>query len=726
MSILSIYYFNSSKALQDATNCTNQNEMIFFYDGELLNSAPSNCINVPISTFFDYFLKTTYPQISQLNFDKIEFSDEIKSQITQSITETIQNIKNQKIEIINNVLQLEINEQRLNIIVYALLKQLYENLDDDGTIKIIIKLLEATNYLKEHSHNFTYAIDELALNLSLLLQNRDTNMQTIQIAYIISILQKEQSFQEIELGYLNSIAKYRNFAEVFSFFYYIEHIFPRDNFTEYINKFAKVLFTDDFYDLETLEQKERVYKFFYCNNILYSFAEDFKEMYKIMYPIFLKAIEKELDELVMFIYYPLQYSWNGVSQTQKEHKEFNNEVELKLESFIKNKLIKKYEIKPNTKKIEPNQKKIKVAFIQERIINYSIEKVFYSLIKSLKENNKYEFIIYDLNFMELLGSDQIEVEKLKKLGIKYVNLHQEYFNSTYVFYPIVEKCLKIHQRIINDNIDILIGMHTRAEYNFLFTTRTAPKQIYWSHGNYTYDIENIDLKIMHGSTNFEKKQMEEYNYIGFNIQIDQECLSLNRNEIEILNQRNLYPKETIILGTIGRLIKIDNIEYLETIIEIMQKNKHSIYLACGSGDKKSIINKIKNIDSRILDRFYFTGHINTDIYGYIIDIMPDTFPFNQGNSKVEAGIKGCAIVVKAKQDEKRPIDINLTKNIQKYYPNYEGKHMKTNLLYINFISELIQNKPFLEYWKEWNKKNYLKNYVYSSSSFTKVLKSIQI
>jgi len=726
MSILSIYYFNSSKALQDATNCTNQNEMIFFYDGELLNSAPSNCINVPISTFFDYFLKTTYPQISQLNFDKIEFSDEIKSQITQSITETIQNIKNQKIEIINNVLQLEINEQRLNIIVYALLKQLYENLDDDGTIKIIIKLLEATNYLKEHSHNFTYAIDELALNLSLLLQNRDTNMQTIQIAYIISILQKEQSFQEIELSYLNSIAKYRNFAEVFSFFYYIEHIFPRDNFTEYINKFAKVLFTDDFYDLETLEQKERVYKFFYCNNILYSFAEDFKEMYKIMYPIFLKAIEKELDELVMFIYYPLQYSWNGVSQTQKEHKEFNDEVELKLESFIKNKLIKKYEIKPNTKKIEPNQKKIKVAFIQERIINYSIEKVFYSLIKSLKENNKYEFIIYDLNFMELLGSDQIEVEKLKKLGIKYVNLHQEYFNSTYVFYPIVEKCLKIHQRIINDNIDILIGMHTRAEYNFLFTTRTAPKQIYWSHGNYTYDIENIDLKIMHGSTNFEKKQMEEYNYIGFNIQIDQECLSLNRNEIEILNQRNLYPKETIILGTIGRLIKIDNIEYLETIIEIMQKNKHSIYLACGSGDKKSIINKIKNIDSRILDRFYFTGHINTDIYGYIIDIMPDTFPFNQGNSKVEAGIKGCAIVVKAKQDEKRPIDINLTKNIQKYYPNYEGKHMKTNLLYINFISELIQNKPFLEYWKEWNKKNYLKNYVYSSSSFTKVLKSIQI
>ena len=709
MSISSIYYFNSSKALLDATNCTNHEEVVFFYDGGLLSDAPSNCINVPIGIFFDYFLKTINPQISQLNFDGTEFSDEIKSQITQNITETIQTIKNQKIEIVNVLLQTEIDKKTLNVIVFALLKQLYENLDDDGTIKIIIKLLEITNYIQKYNHQFNHETDELLSNLYTFLQNKNKNIHTIQIEYIIKVLQKQQTFQEIEFNYLNDIANYRNFAEVFSFFYYIKHIYPRDCFTEYINKFAKVLFTDNFCNLETLEQKERIYKFFYCNNILYGFSEDFKEMYKIMYPVFLKAIEKELDELVMFIYYPLQYSWNGVAQTQKEHKKFNEEVELKLESFIKNKLIPKYDIKPNTKKIEPNQKKIKVAFLQERIINYSIEKVFYSLIKSLKENDKYEFIIYDLNFMELLGSDQIEVEKLKKLGIKYVNLHQEYFNSTYVFYPIIRKCLKIHQRIIDDNIDILIGMHTRAEYNFLFTTRTAPKQIYWSHGNYAYDIQNIDLKIKHGSISLEKQIIENFEYISFNIPSASTIINQKTNTVKINTIRKLYPKNATILGTIGRLIKIDNEKYLKAIIAIMSKNKNIIYLACGGGDKQSIINKIKKIDANKLNQFYFTGHIDADIYGYIIDIFPDTFPFNQGHSKVEAGIKGCAIVVKANEDDNREPSEERVAIINKYHVEHLFPLKKVKD-YVSLIIALSTNKDFLNEWSLHQQKSYIKGY----------------
>ncbi len=45
--------------------------------------------------------------------------------------------------------------------------------------------------------------------------------------------------------------------------------------------------------------------------------------------------------------------------------------------------------------------------------------------------------------------------------------------------------------------------------------------------------------------------------------------------------RSRYPKEAIILGFIGRLIKMDSDEYLEAVARIMMQNKNTIFLACG-------------------------------------------------------------------------------------------------------------------------------------------------
>ena len=81
-------------------------------------------------------------------------------------------------------------------------------------------------------------------------------------------------------------------------------------------------------------------------------------------------------------------------------------------------------------------------------------------------------------------------------------------------------------------------------------------------------------------------------------------------------QSDFFQKEAIkirkkwtgkrILGSIGRLIKIDSDMYLEAHSKILNNNPNTIYLACGKGDMQNIREKLirYNIDE---ERFIFTG-----------------------------------------------------------------------------------------------------------------------
>lgn len=165
--------------------------------------------------------------------------------------------------------------------------------------------------------------------------------------------------------------------------------------------------------------------------------------------------------------------------------------------------------------------KKKVAFVMQRIIRHSTVKVLYYLMESImkKQHENYEFVLYDLAFPESGGSDVVFIKEFEKLGLRYVNLHEKIFNNTSETYSLLEKCIKSREILIEDDIDIFIGLHTRVEYMFLYLTRTASEQIYWYHGsNVEYDVEGIDKRITHSSipekSNFEMKKFfisKEYN-----------------------------------------------------------------------------------------------------------------------------------------------------------------------------------------------------------------------
>ena len=675
-----IYFFDPLTALETArkhqsinTNLQTTQELVCFYNGELFNDMPNNCISVPINDFYNYFFTTSHSLPQQINFDNQAFNDTTKQEITQSIINTLTQVKEARIQIIVKVLQAPLEASSSPAYIMVLLDYLqFIDIPPEAIEKEILhKLLNLVRFCINGHIELPEELLTKVNTLFVFIQNRypqqlETDIKTMHLQYALFSLLTQNL--QLNVYFDNLLQLLNDLPSIINDYDLVTHVFEEPQLTDYLKRMKHALFDESFIKKDILNQKQIIYKFFFLTNLVYGRGEAYQEMYSMLYPYFQEAIKNELDELAFYLYTPLLMSWNGTAQTQEAFKKFNDEVEKPLEQFISNTLITKYKLKPNTRKIDKS-KPIKVAFLQERIINYSVHKVFYSLLKALKENSskEYEFIVYDLNFMEFGGSDTQTVEELKKLGITYIDLHKECVGNAQVFYSLVDKSLKIRQKFIDDKIDILIGMNTRPEYNFLFTSRTAPKQIYWSHGNFKYTLQAIDTTIAHfntvdNSTHYFHipKSLKEYNP------------SIDESQISTI--RNSYPKDSFILGTVGRLIKLDNHEYLQTVVTIMEKNPNTIFLACGSGDSSSIKQKVKKLG--MLERFYFPGQIDAHIYNHVLDLYLDPFPSGGGESLQEYRNKGKAYVTLITQETKALIQ---TYDFNSIYNNNDISKIKKGL-----------------------------------------------
>ncbi|MEA2049978.1 MAG: hypothetical protein U9O56_04535 [Campylobacterota bacterium] len=522
------------------------------------------------------------------------------------------------------------------------------NVLTDGDINLpntekLLDIIIDEIYIKNQYDLVSVDTQELAKKLIDIIRNQPTivreNFRILHLLFGLSILLKLAPVETIKDQYYYLLSKFLNLDE-FSKQYRL--VARSTTFKDFAIGTAKYFFDDEFYHkMELKEQERSIYMYFYASTSYSgSSKEHMENMYPELYKVFLKAIELKQSDLVFYLYTPLLYSHNTLATTQDELKLFNDEVETKLSEYIKTVMIPFHNLKPNNQvQKKDKNSKIKVAFIQERIFEYSINKVFKSLLKVLQENKdeRYEFVILDINFAELNSAPK-EVEKIKEFGFKYVDLHKKFVGEQIPFYSTVSKAIAIREYIIDEKFDIIIGGNGRPEFNFLYTTRTVPKQIYWSHGNYNYDYDDIDIRIKHGYIGDNEEIHNGYKFLQFPDFIESKELNPDTEAEMILKEKELYPKNKIVLGTIGRLVKLNNRDYLKLILDIMIKYPNTIYLACGSGDKKNIQKNIQEYN--LEDRWFFPGQINQHIYGHIIDILPNTFPNNQGLSALEMVAKG--------------------------------------------------------------------------------------
>lgn len=278
-----------------------------------------------------------------------------------------------------------------------------------------------------------------------------------------------------------------------------------------------------------------------------------------------------------------------------------------------------------------------MLFVKDRIVENSPYKVEFSLFSSLMNDEEftsnYEICVLSMGYIDKAQDQEEEVKKLKDLGIHVVAPGQA-VHSEDEYYDHLKKAMILRKWIIENEIDIMVGCVSGYDImNFLFTCRSAPKQIYWSHGDFQYNVEGIDQRISHF-----KSDTQSNLYGQFHIDLLEHYLTLDVDMKVIKKERERYPRETLVLGSIGRLIKVNSDMFLAVLSKIMKKNLHVIYIAAGTGDSKGLRLKVEALG--IANRFYMPGLVDAHLYGNIIDYWLSPFPFGGGTALLEYASKG--------------------------------------------------------------------------------------
>ena len=427
----------------------------------------------------------------------------------------------------------------------------------------------------------------------------------------------------------------------------------------------------------------------------------FNLLYDNLKSLLYKLIEQSRIDEVMYVEFFIYHIMGNSFQTQREWRDFNQDINKVCSEVYFN-----YAKNNNLPKIKENQnKKKRIALIRDRMVNNSPFNVEYSLLKSLQEDknftDNYEIAVYSMNYFEKNNDEDSIIKKFLDIGIPVISPAANFMKDGY-YNNHLQKALKIRETLINDNIDIMIGCVSGYDImGFLFSTRTAPLQIYWCHGNFEYDVIGIDKRITHILDN---RNESRFNFCKFRVNTLEEFINPNANSYynQALQIKNRWSKDIVILGSIGRLIKIDNKEYLEMVANVLKQNPDTIYLACGSGNIKELKEKVKQLG--VEDRFYFEGQINPHIYGYVIDVYLNTFPEPSGQALVEFASKEEGFIV-SKTDPTHFMEVTISKyieNVNKYIKlkRLEKKYPKIKLTKEDFwnLSLLKENKElYLSY-----------------------------
>lgn len=300
--------------------------------------------------------------------------------------------------------------------------------------------------------------------------------------------------------------------------------------------------------------------------------------------------------------------------------------------------------------------KIVIGILRDRLVENSPYKVEYSFLKQLLSSKefkeKYIIKIFLMSLLEKSDNDQKTLQSYRNLGIEIFDAGEE-LNAKGFYNSHLQKALKLNELIRKERVEILISPNNGYGISdFVLSVRSARKQIFWSHGNFVYDIPAIDCAITHICGNSTQIKHEGRVFVGVPVVMDQEFYNPLVAQDLIEQYRAQYPKDKRILGTIGRLTKIDSLPYLRMLVRIMQEFPQTIYLACGSGNIEEIKDKLRSILGKdytsFMQRFYFCGYVNSAIYGHIIDFWPDSFPMEQGESRIEYVAKGNLSLILAK------------------------------------------------------------------------------
>lgn len=610
---------------------------------------------------------------SLINISNILHNANTKQHIDSAINELLNLIENVPLEDIQYTLNHSLKNQR-TLIANLFRDKIYDLIFSQGDIAPSIYMILYLVIDESEDKRFENLIEIADANLfGQNGVNEEENIMLIELGSLARILSGkkdegiEHYIKNIVLIDMQIHSANKSASFILGFFEKLQ--IP---FEIFIKAICKTLQKDYFFSLES-KRRRSVFNWqlqvFW--NIKHFFNHrDWLRVYPLWEGIFYALLDssdaKKIDEALyvhFFIYHMCGNSFSSQSQWKDFNKNISQKASATYQDFSKTFKLTKPKNQRKSKKV--------IAFLRDRLVENSPYKVEYSFLKDLLENNNFkesfEVKLYNMALIEKSDDDPMIRKSYQDIGVEVIDIASE-FNRDGYYNSHLSKALALIDKMTDDGVDILISPNNGYGISdFILACRVAPIQIFWSHGNFVYDVPNIDIRVTHICGNSTSIEHEGYQFIGINVKMDNKFYNPTVPAQIIQNERKKYPQDKIILGIMGRLTKIDSSTYLHTIITLMQEYPESIFLACGNGNIHQIKEKITSINANILERFYFPGYVDSAIYGHIIDFWPDSFPMEQGESKIEFNAKGGLILNLSKETQK-----NRAYRLQKWLQENQG------------------------------------------------------
>lgn len=402
-------------------------------------------------------------------------------------------------------------------------------------------------------------------------------------------------------------------------------------------------------------------------------------------------------DLALYLQFFIYHMCGNSFRSQEQWHKFNAEISKyasKLYARYANTFLPALPIDPPADLLpdSPDHKPIIIGILRDRLVENSPFKVEYSLLKNLLASpdfrKHFTIKIYCMSLIEKSENNPEVIAKIAALGIETIDIGLA-FNRAEFYNSHLQKSLALREIIIKDRVRLLISPNNGYGISdFLLASRCASVQAFWSHGNYVYDVAGIDARLTHICNNQQHITHggagSSFGFYGIPVQMDrdfynptipQEAIQQARAHVlaaanpmldsspesspkspesskapasssKISSKTSPKISSRYLFGTIGRLVKLDSIAYLRSICAILEQRPNWSFLACGLGNEREIVQKISHISPDLVPRFIFSGYVDSAAYGHVLDFWADSFPMEQGESRIEYVAKSRGVALR--------------------------------------------------------------------------------